>query len=52
MAKVLIEGIGWFNAYGFAAHNVTADVFIHLGDYVGSGVTLCSSFFLRPKTDI
>jgi len=25
---------GWFNAYGFAAHNVTADVFIHLGDYI------------------
>lgn len=25
---------GWFNAYGFAAHNTTADIFIHLGDYV------------------
>lgn len=25
---------GWFNAYGFAAQNTTADVFIHLGDYV------------------
>ncbi|KAF9457170.1 PhoD-like phosphatase-domain-containing protein [Collybia nuda] len=32
---------GWFNAYGFAAHNTTADIFIHLGDYIyeslGSG---------------
>ncbi|KAI0312181.1 PhoD-like phosphatase-domain-containing protein [Amylostereum chailletii] len=25
---------GWFNAYGFAAHNTSADVFIHLGDYI------------------
>ncbi|GLB35018.1 putative phoD-like phosphatase, N-terminal domain [Lyophyllum shimeji] len=25
---------GWFNAYGFAAHNATADIFIHLGDYI------------------
>ncbi|KAL0946985.1 hypothetical protein HGRIS_013131 [Hohenbuehelia grisea] len=25
---------GYFNAYGFAAHNTTADVFIHLGDYI------------------
>ncbi|KAF9447384.1 hypothetical protein P691DRAFT_731563 [Macrolepiota fuliginosa MF-IS2] len=25
---------GWFNAYGFAAHNTTADIFVHLGDYV------------------
>ncbi|KAG5727629.1 Alkaline phosphatase D [Termitomyces sp. T112] len=25
---------GWFNAYGYAAHNTTADIFIHLGDYV------------------
>ncbi|EIM90126.1 uncharacterized protein STEHIDRAFT_50834 [Stereum hirsutum FP-91666 SS1] len=25
---------GWFNAYNFASHNTTADVFVHLGDYV------------------
>ncbi|KAI0035945.1 PhoD-like phosphatase-domain-containing protein [Vararia minispora EC-137] len=25
---------GWFNAYDFAAHNISADVFIHLGDYI------------------
>ncbi|KAF4615052.1 hypothetical protein D9613_002998 [Agrocybe pediades] len=25
---------GWFNAYGFAAHNTSADIFIHLGDYI------------------
>ncbi|KNZ74214.1 Alkaline phosphatase D [Termitomyces sp. J132] len=25
---------GWFNAYGYAAHNTTADIFIHLGDYI------------------
>ncbi|KAF9480100.1 PhoD-like protein [Pholiota conissans] len=24
----------WFNAYGFAAHNTSADIFIHLGDYI------------------
>ncbi|KAG6919791.1 hypothetical protein DXG01_000291 [Tephrocybe rancida] len=32
---------GWFNAYGVAAHNTSADVFVHLGDYIyesiGSG---------------
>ena len=26
--------LGYFNAYGFAAHNTSADAFIHLGDYV------------------
>jgi phosphodiesterase/alkaline phosphatase D-like protein len=25
---------GYFNAYGFAAQNTSADAFIHLGDYV------------------
>lgn len=25
---------GWFNAYGFAARNTTADIFVHLGDYI------------------
>ncbi|KAH0581477.1 hypothetical protein H2248_012557 [Termitomyces sp. 'cryptogamus'] len=25
---------GWFNAYGVAAQNTSADVFIHLGDYM------------------
>ncbi|PPR03538.1 hypothetical protein CVT24_007024 [Panaeolus cyanescens] len=25
---------GWFNAYGYAAHNTSADLFLHLGDYV------------------
>ncbi|THU99311.1 hypothetical protein K435DRAFT_828150 [Dendrothele bispora CBS 962.96] len=25
---------GWFNAYGFAAHNTSAQFFIHLGDYI------------------
>ncbi|KAL0946852.1 hypothetical protein HGRIS_013019 [Hohenbuehelia grisea] len=32
---------GYFNAYGFAAHNTSADLFVHLGDYIyeslGSG---------------
>ncbi|KAL4265206.1 PhoD-like phosphatase metallophosphatase domain-containing protein [Pleurotus pulmonarius] len=32
---------GYFNAYGFAAQNTSADVFVHLGDYIyesiGSG---------------
>ncbi|TFK38210.1 PhoD-like phosphatase-domain-containing protein [Crucibulum laeve] len=32
---------GWFNAYGVAAQNTSADIFLHLGDYiyesVGSG---------------
>ncbi|KAI0054180.1 hypothetical protein FA95DRAFT_1480080 [Auriscalpium vulgare] len=35
---------GYFNAYGFAAHNTTADVFVHLGDYIyeslGSGAKI------------
>ncbi|PPQ87973.1 hypothetical protein CVT25_001052 [Psilocybe cyanescens] len=35
---------GWFNAYGFAAHNTTADIFVHLGDYIyeslGSGAKI------------
>ncbi|ESK92087.1 alkaline phosphatase [Moniliophthora roreri MCA 2997] len=26
--------IGYFNAYGYAAHNTTADIFIHLGEYI------------------
>ncbi|KAH9901602.1 PhoD-like phosphatase-domain-containing protein [Cubamyces lactineus] len=25
---------GYFNAYGVAAHNTSADIFVHLGDYV------------------
>ncbi|KAL0567932.1 hypothetical protein V5O48_014060 [Marasmius crinis-equi] len=25
---------GYFNAYGVAAHNTSADVFVHLGDYI------------------
>lgn len=25
---------GYFNAYGFAAHNTSVDLFIHLGDYI------------------
>ncbi|EKM55492.1 uncharacterized protein PHACADRAFT_143901 [Phanerochaete carnosa HHB-10118-sp] len=35
---------GWFNAYGIAAHNTSADIFIHLGDYIyeslGSGAKI------------
>ncbi|KAF9453201.1 PhoD-like protein [Macrolepiota fuliginosa MF-IS2] len=29
---------GWFNAYGYAAQNTTADIFIHLGDYIYESV--------------
>ena len=25
---------GWFNAYGVAVQNTSADIFVHLGDYV------------------
>ncbi|KAJ7109301.1 PhoD-like phosphatase-domain-containing protein, partial [Mycena epipterygia] len=25
---------GWFNAYGVAAHNTSAEIFVHLGDYI------------------
>ncbi|KAF8885980.1 PhoD-like phosphatase-domain-containing protein [Infundibulicybe gibba] len=25
---------GWFNAYGAAVHNTSADIFVHLGDYI------------------
>ncbi|TCD61811.1 hypothetical protein EIP91_007876 [Steccherinum ochraceum] len=35
---------GYFNAYGVAAHNTSADVFVHLGDYIyeslGSGAKI------------
>ncbi|KAF5361731.1 hypothetical protein D9756_002574 [Leucocoprinus leucothites] len=35
---------GWFNAYAFAARNTTADVLVHLGDYiyepVGNGIRI------------
>jgi len=29
---------GWFNAYGVAAHNTSAELFIHLGDYIYENV--------------
>ncbi|KAI3610837.1 alkaline phosphatase [Moniliophthora roreri] len=29
---------GYFNAYGFAAHNTTADIFVHLGDYLSARI--------------
>ncbi|CAA7271763.1 unnamed protein product [Cyclocybe aegerita] len=25
---------GWFNAYGYATYNTSADIFVHLGDYI------------------
>ncbi|KAF7305099.1 Alkaline phosphatase D [Mycena kentingensis (nom. inval.)] len=35
---------GWFNAYGIAAHNTSAEIFVHLGDYiyesVGNGASI------------
>ncbi|EPQ58357.1 hypothetical protein GLOTRDRAFT_37518, partial [Gloeophyllum trabeum ATCC 11539] len=35
---------GYFNAYGYAAHNTSADIFIHLGDYIyeslGNGASI------------
>ena len=34
---------GWFNAYGVAAHNTSADIFVHLGDYVRAGLFVCPS---------
>lgn len=36
---------GFFNAYAFASHNTSADVFVHLGDYVSRGLQLHSSLF-------
>ncbi|KAJ3726149.1 PhoD-like phosphatase-domain-containing protein, partial [Lentinula raphanica] len=36
--------IGWFNAYGYAAHNTSAEIFLHLGDYIyeslGNGASI------------
>jgi len=29
---------GWFNAYGVAAHNTSAELFVHLGDYIYENV--------------
>ncbi|KAJ3857001.1 PhoD-like phosphatase-domain-containing protein [Lentinula lateritia] len=43
---VFIESfmVGWFNAYGYAAHNTSAEIFLHLGDYiyesVGNGASI------------
>ncbi|KAJ3843443.1 PhoD-like phosphatase-domain-containing protein [Lentinula raphanica] len=35
---------GWFNAYGYAAHNTSAEIFLHLGDYIyeslGNGASI------------
>ncbi|KAJ6547488.1 PhoD-like phosphatase-domain-containing protein [Mycena capillaripes] len=31
---------GWFNAYGVAAHNTSAELFIHLGDYVSTSLPI------------
>ncbi|KAL0579941.1 hypothetical protein V5O48_002025 [Marasmius crinis-equi] len=36
---------GYFNAYGVAAHNTTADVFIHLGDYIYESLGNGSLYF-------
>ncbi|KAH9001195.1 PhoD-like phosphatase-domain-containing protein [Lactarius akahatsu] len=30
---------GYFNAYGFAAHNTSVDIFVHLGDYANFSLT-------------
>ncbi|KAJ8700229.1 hypothetical protein PTI98_003274 [Pleurotus ostreatus] len=52
---------GFFNAYGVAAHNTTADLFIHLGDYiyetlVGDGpgwvVLFASVMIVLPHFDV
>lgn len=32
--QLIVCSQGYFNAYGVAAHNTSADVFVHLGDYV------------------
>jgi alkaline phosphatase D len=37
---------GFFNSYGFAAKNLSADVFVHLGDYVSIHRYLWHSAFL------
>ncbi|KZV69015.1 hypothetical protein PENSPDRAFT_727418 [Peniophora sp. CONT] len=39
---------GWFNAYGVAAHNTTADIFVHLGDYT-LGRELATIFDYRQR---
>ena len=33
---LIYELLGYFNAYGVAAHNTPADIFMHLGDYVNA----------------
>ena len=40
---------GWFNAYGVAAHNTSADLFLHLGDYVGPTNMVCLRHTLRIR---
>lgn len=43
---------GYFNAYGVAAHNTSADVFVHLGDYVGAYEQCSSSYSIMVALDI
>lgn len=43
---------GYFNAYGVAAHNTSADVFVHLGDYVGAYEQCSSNYSIAVALDI
>lgn len=43
---------GYFNAYGVAAHNTSADVFVHLGDYVGAYEQCSSNYSIMVALDI
>ena len=36
VSGLILYLLGYFNAYHFAALNTSADIFVHLGDYVGS----------------
>ena len=49
---LILSSQGYFNAYGVAAHNTSADVFVHLGDYVSEACVLILCSNLGSKLDL
>lgn len=49
---IIIHLPGYFNAYGVAAHNTSADVFVHLGDYVGASQQFSFNHSIMVFVDI
>lgn len=49
---IIILLSGYFNAYGVAAQNTSADVFVHLGDYVGAYEQCSFNYSIMVALDI